>query len=250
GEQRPVVARRRHLRGGRGDVPGQRRGRQRRLRGAHQPAGLPARPGRELPLASALLSRPRPRQRLRRLRLLRRGPALRRRRRLRGVPARSGRPRDAGDGGPGGQPHLRPAPLVPGGAPGPRIPLPRLLHLGGRAARRAGVPADLSRGGAERLAPRRGGGAVLLPHVLPSPALPEPRQPPGARGSQAHHWLLAAAGRQRLPRGRRVAHAGAQGEHGLSGGPAPRAAGVPPLCRHAARSRGPDGRVRRPAAPG
>ena len=78
-------------------------------RAAHR---LPRRPRRDVPVADALLSEPRPRRRLRHHRLLRRRSAAGHPRRpRRGDPHREGS-RHAGDRRPRRQPHLRPASVV------------------------------------------------------------------------------------------------------------------------------------------
>ena len=57
-------------------------------------------------------------------------------RRLHRVRPHGPRPRHAGDRRPRRQPHVRPAPVVPGGPPQPRVAVPRLLRLARRDPRR------------------------------------------------------------------------------------------------------------------
>ncbi len=148
--RRPVVEERDRLLPRRRDL---RRLERRRLRGparSDRADRLPGRDRRHLPLADALLPVGEPRRRLRRRRLPRRRPQARDARRPGRAGADGARARHPRDRRPGGEPHLRPAPLVPGGARRPRLALPRLLRLGRRAAARrredrAGLP---RRGGA------------------------------------------------------------------------------------------------------
>ena len=86
------------------------------LRGLTERHRLPRRARRHLPLADAVLPDAGPRRRLRHHRLLRRRPAARHARRLRRAGPHRARPRHPGDRRPRRQPHLRPAPVVPGGA--------------------------------------------------------------------------------------------------------------------------------------
>ena len=120
GDQRPVVEERGRLLPRRRDVPGLRRRRLRRPHGPDRPAGLPRRPRRQLPVADAVLPEPPARRRLRHHRLLRDRRPPRHARRLRGDDPHGGRPGHPRDRRPRRQPHLRPAPLVPGG-PRPRL---------------------------------------------------------------------------------------------------------------------------------
>ena len=121
----------------------QRRRRRGGFAGADPEAGLPQRrrsrirrrPGRGLRLAHAhrgVSQLPR----VRRHRLLPGGPALRLQRGLQGVDARGPRPWDPDPRGPGRQPHLRRASLVPGCGARPRLPLPRLVSVGRRSGSR------------------------------------------------------------------------------------------------------------------
>src|SRR4029453_14913495 len=155
----------------------------------------------------------------------------------------------AGAAGLGAEPHLRPAPLVPGltGLPGRRKA--RLVRLARPPARRR--PADqlaaLHR--RQRLVLGRAHRPVLLPRVPGLPARPELAQPPGPGGHVRHPALLAGPGDRRVPhrrpdragRGRaagrqpaqprlptRPGHAGPGGAVGLERGPARDPPGGPP----------------------
>ena len=86
-------------------------------------------------MAHALLPDARPGRRLRRHRLLRRRSPAGHARRVRRGRAHRPRPGHAGDHRPGREPHLRPAPVVPGRPVRPDVALPRLVRVGRRAAR-------------------------------------------------------------------------------------------------------------------
>ena len=118
------------------------------LRRHRRAARPPRRARRRGDLAVAVLPLADGRLRLRRLRLLRRRPALRHARRLRR--ARRRLPRARHPGGPrlGAEPHLRPAPVVRGVALEPRRPEARLVRVARPSA---------GRRPAERLAVRRSG---------------------------------------------------------------------------------------------
>ena len=95
---------------------GRQRRRRRRLQGPDAPAGLSARPRRHRDLADAVSAVARQGRRLRHLRLLRRRSALRHARRLRRIHPWLPAARHPRDHRPRRQPHLRPAPVVSGGA--------------------------------------------------------------------------------------------------------------------------------------
>ncbi len=90
--------------------------RQRRPARPDREARLPARPGRRLPLADADLRVAAQGRRLRHRRFPQHPPDHRRRRGLRGPDRGGPRARHPHHRRPGPQPHVRPAPLVPGGA--------------------------------------------------------------------------------------------------------------------------------------
>ena len=215
--------------------------------------GRPARPGRadrlprrhrrHRPLAHALLPDARPRRRLRHHRLLRRRPPPRHARRLRrGRPDRPG-PRHAGDRRPGREPHLRPAPVVPGRPVRPGVALPRLVRVGRRAARRPRARPRCSPASRTASGPTTARSAQLLPApLLPPPARPQRGQPGGAGRDRPDRRVLAAARRERLPGRRRAVPARARRHRRRRAGrppPVPQgAAGVrpaPPGRRHPAR---------------
>ena len=179
------------------DLPRRRR---RRLRGhgrahrAHRPRRAP---GRHVPVADALLPHAQPRRRLRRRRLPRgRSAAGRPRRRARRHPPRP-RPRPARDRRPRGQPHLRPAPVVPRGA--------RRIARRGFATTTCGATTPSPRRGRRPTVDvGRGGRAVLQPQLRALPARPEHRQSRGPRRDREDRRLLAGPRRLRLPHGRRA----------------------------------------------
>ena len=131
---------------------------------------------------------------------------LRLRRRLRRIHARGGQPRHPRHHRPRREPHLRPASLVRGAR------APRRAHATGTCGRRSG-----RRTGDRHRLPRRAdattwtlrhaGRRVLLPPLLRLRARSQHGQPARARGTAAHHGLLAAAGRRRVPRRRRAVRA-------------------------------------------
>ena len=143
---------------------------------------------------------PEPRRRLRHHRLLRRPPAARLARRLRRADAPGRQPRHPGDHRPGRQPHLRRAPVVPGG---PRRSRRRRTATGTCGRRRE--PPDRTQGMVfpgdqdETWTLRRAGRRVVLPPLLRLPARPQHGQPAGPAGDREDHRLLAAARRRRVP---------------------------------------------------
>ncbi|CAA9315885.1 MAG: GH13_16 / GH13_36 / GH13_31 / GH13 / GH13_ 17 / GH13_40 / GH13_29 / GH13_23 / GH13_30 / GH1 3_4 / GH13_35 / GH13_20 / GH13_2 / GH13_1 / GH13 _19 / GH13_26 / GH13_21 / GH13_34, partial [uncultured Gemmatimonadaceae bacterium] len=200
---RALVQARHRLLARRGDLPGLRRRRHRRLRRADGPARLPEQPGRHLPLAAAVLPLAEPRQRLRRHRLLRGRPAPRHARRLRRLHPRGARAGHPRPGRPRGEPHLGPAPLVPGRARRPAVQVPELLRVGKRAPRELARGGGVPRRAGGRLVVRRAGRDVVHAPVLPPPARPEPRQPRGVRRDPEDRRVLAGARRLGVPRRRR-----------------------------------------------
>ena len=122
----------------RSSTPG-RRGLPRRRRdgigdqGPHPPGRLPRRPRGHLSVADAVLPISKQGRRLRHHRLLWGGLAPGQPRRLRRIRAHGQRSRHQGNRRPGHEPHLRRASLVRGGARRPRIAVPLLLRLAGRA---------------------------------------------------------------------------------------------------------------------
>ena len=139
-------------------------------------------------------------RRLRHLQLPRGQPAVRHARRL---------PQDARGGAPAGaarhhraghQPHLGPAPVVPGrAARAGGLGRARVLRLERRRHQVRGHAHHLHRHRDVQLDLGPGGQGLLLASLLQPPARPELRQPQGARGGVRHHALLARHGRRRLP---------------------------------------------------
>ena len=235
-----------------------RRGRRRRGRhGRHRAAAaLPPRPRRRLGVDHAVLHLAAERPRLRRRRLPRRGPAVRLARRLRLHAGEGARPRPARDRGPGPQPHLQRAPVVPRGA-GRRAGLPRPgpLRLPRRRRARRQPPAeqlavDLRRPRVDpRPGPRRRARPVVPAHVRPDPAGPELVERRGRRRDGVRAPLLARPRRGRLPDRRRARplqppRPARQEARPVDAdvGPARGARGVPPLAQDPRVRRGADGR--------
>ena len=104
----------------------------------------------------------------------------------------------------GGEPHQRPAPLVPGGAQQPRQPQAQLVRVERHRPAVPGRAHHLHRHRALQLDLGPGGQAVLLAPLLQPPARPQLRQPRGPGGDAERHALLAAHGRGRLPLRRRA----------------------------------------------
>ena len=202
--------------GGRGGLPGvpaqlRRRGRQRRGRpaGTAVPPGVPGRPRRGRRLADPLLPVPAGRRRIRRQRLLRRGPAARDHGGLR--PSGQGRRRvpDPGHRRPGAEPLLQRASAVPRRAGGgPRQPGAGPVHLPRRARPRRRTAAEqldveVRR---PRLDPgdrgRRPAGTVVPAPVRHRPAGLELAEPGRARPVRAGDQVLARPRRSRPAGGR------------------------------------------------
>ncbi|CAA9366703.1 MAG: GH13_16 / GH13_36 / GH13 / GH13_31 / GH13_ 17 / GH13_23 / GH13_40 / GH13_29 / GH13_4 / GH13 _35 / GH13_30 / GH13_20 / GH13_34 / GH13_2 / GH1 3_1 / GH13_21 / GH13_19 / GH13_26, partial [uncultured Gemmatimonadetes bacterium] len=207
-DRRPLVPEHRRLQPGPGDLPGLRRRRRGRLRGAGAAAGLPGRAGGGHPLARPLPALAQPRQRVRHRGFLRGRSAPRLGRRLRGVRAPGAEAGDQGGHRPGGQPHLGQAPLVPGSAARPGVPLPRLVRVVEKEALGLGRGNGVSGSAEVHLDAGSGGGGVLLPPLLPAPARPQRAEPGGARRDPPHHGLLAGAGGGWVPGGRGALHPG------------------------------------------
>ena len=134
--QQRLVARRRDLPDLPALLPGQQRRRHRRPAGHHAAAGPHRGAGCRRHLALAVLQEPDERLRLRRQRLLRRGPDVRHAGRLQGAGRACPRPRPQGHDRPGALALQRPAPLVCREPRQPRQPQGRLVRLGRRAGRR------------------------------------------------------------------------------------------------------------------
>ena len=191
-DQRPVVEERGRLLPRRRDLPP-------RLRRPDRPHRPRRRPRRHLHLADAVLPDAQPGRRLRHQRLPRRRPAARRpRRRARGDPPRD-RPRAARARRPGLQPHLDPAPVVPGRPRRPRLAVPRLLRVERRPLTGEGDDA-------RQLDVRRRGRPLLHASLPALPARPRHHQPRGPPPDRQDRRLLAADGRLGLPHGRRPVH--------------------------------------------
>ncbi len=192
---------------GRRPLPGARQGvlrfeqrRHGRLQGPHLEARLHPGPRRLRAVAAAVLSVAAQGRRLRRLRLPQRASAVRRGGGLQAVRARGAAPRPQGDHGARGQPHLRPAPLVPGGAArAGGLAEARLLRLERHRPEVQGHAHHLHRHRDLELGVGPGGEAVLLAPLLQPPAGSQLRQPARAEGRVPHHALLARHGRGRVP---------------------------------------------------
>ena len=208
------------------------------LRGLTERTRLPRRHRRLVRVADALLRLAASRRRLRHLRLLRRRSAPGHPRRPRGARSHGARPRHPRDRRPRGQPHLRSAPVVPGGARRPRLAVSRLLRLVGREARGEARRRGLPRQGGLQLGVGRAGRPVLPPPLLLAPARPQRGQPGGARRDRAGHGLLDRAGPVGFPHRRRAVPARADGHaRGRARRPA-RAAARPARVHRAAKRRG------------
>ena len=214
-------------------VPGHGRRRRGRPRGRGASAAPPPRPGRGRPVDQPRLPLAHGRLRLRRGRLLRHRPPLRRAGRLRPAARRGPRVRDEGAAGPRAQPHLRPAPLVPGKPLVAGEPEARLVHLARPRPRRR--PAQQLDQRLRRLLvgvgrPHR---PVLPPRLPARAARPELARAGGARGHARRAALLVRPRGGRLPHRRPVARD--------QGRPVPRQPAQ-------ARPRAPHGRAVRPGA--
>ena len=106
---------------------------------------LPRRARHQLPVADAVLPVAQPRRRLRHRRLLRASTRPRHARRLHRADPHVPRPRHPRDRRLRHEPHVRPAPVVPGRALEPRLAVPRLLRLARREARRRSRATSSSR---------------------------------------------------------------------------------------------------------
>jgi hypothetical protein len=190
----------------------------------------------------------RPRRRLRHHRLLRRRPALRDARRLRRVHARRPPARHPPHHRSGGEPHLRRAPVVQGGALFEALEVSRVVRLVGEAPSRLEQGDGLPRRPEVDLDARRAVRRVVLPSLLRLPARSRHLQPGGAGRDPAHHGLLAAARRLRLSHGRRAVRHRKEGR-GRRAARAVRHAARPALLPELAeRRRHPPGRGERAAA--
>ena len=117
---------------------------------------------------------------------------------------RGAQARHPGHHRPGHEPHLRPAPLVPGVAPRPGRAVRRLLRVERHQRQVPGRPGHLRRHRGVELDVRPGAPAVLLAPVLLPPAGPELRQPGGPAGDARRPAVLAGPGHRRVPAGRRA----------------------------------------------
>ena len=187
------------------------RRRRRRLPRADRQARLPPVARDRLHLAAADVHLPAAGRRLRHRRLLPDPPRLRDGGRLQ-VVRRGGAPaRDARDRGPGHEPHLERAPVVPGVALEPGLPEARLVRLVGHRPALPRRADHLHRHRAVELDVGPGGRAVLLAPLLLAPARPELRQPRGAGGDAERAPLLARPRDRRLPARRRPVPVRARG---------------------------------------
>ena len=149
------------------------------------------------PLAAA-------RRRLRRQRLHRRAARVRHRRRLQALPRRGARARHPRDRRLRHEPHVRPAPVVPGQPQRPGRAVRRLLRV---ERRRHALPRrahHLRRHRAVQLDVRPGAQAVLLAPLLQPPARPELRLPRRAAGDPRRAAVLARPRHRRVPPRRRA----------------------------------------------
>ena len=171
------------------------------LPGATRPPRPPARPGRRRGLAVPALPVAVPRLRLRHLRLHGGRARVRHARRLPALPGRGARAGDPRPDRPRPQPHLGPAPVVPGLALVARPPDARLVRVARRRRRRAAQRLGLG-DGRQRLGARPGDRAALVPPVPARAARPQLAEPGGQGGDVRRRPLLARSGRRRLPAGR------------------------------------------------
>ena len=235
GDQGPLVQERGHLLPVRRHLHGRQRRRHRRLRGADAPPRLPARARHHRDLADAVPELARAGRRLRHLRLLRGEPGARDPGRLRRVHARGQAAGHPGDHRPGRQPHLGPAPVVPGGPARSSVPVPRLVRLvreeAGQRQYRHGVP----RRAEVDLDLRQGSARVVLPPLLRFPARPQHVEPARPGRDPQDHGLLDPARRLRVPDGRGAVRDLHQGPEGAQAGGAVRdaalAARLSPVAR-------------------
>ena len=121
---------------------------------------------------------------------------------LRRVHARRQAARHPGDHRPGRQPHLRPAPVVSGRAPGPQLPLPRLVRLVSHATAQCEPGHGVSRRAEVDLDVRSGSAKLVLPPLLRFPARSEHLQSARPGRDSQDHGVLDPARRLRLPDGR------------------------------------------------
>ena len=195
-----MVPGRGHLRAAHQGLCGCQRRRHRRLPRPDAAPGPCAVARRQHDLAAAVLSLAAARRRLRRGRLRGRAPVLRhagRLPRLRrgGPPARPARHHRADR-----QPHLGPAPVVPGGPTGAEgFARAQLLRLERRPQALQRHAHHLHRHREIELDLRRGGRPVLLAPLLQPPARSQLRQPGGAVRGAEDDGVLARDGRGRLP---------------------------------------------------
>ena len=168
---------------------------QRRHRRFYRPdlqARLHRRSRREHDLAAAVLSLATPRRRLRHRRLSRRASRLRHAGRRQALHRRGACARHAGDHRAGGQPHLRPASVVPARAAGEgRLGVSRLLCLVERRPQIRRHARHLRRHAAVQLDLGRGGWRLLLASILFASAGSEFRQSARAEGGAGGPALLA-----------------------------------------------------------
>ena len=201
---RPVLVQgRRHLPAARQGVLRLQRRRQRRLPRPDRKARLHQGPGRQRRLAAALLSVAAQGRRVRRRRLPQRAPAVRDAQRLPALRARGAPPGPQGHHRARRQPHVGPAPLVPGRAPGARgFGQARLLRLERRPDQVRRHPHHLHRHRVVELGLGSGREGALLASLLQPSAGSQLRQSPGPEGDPPHHALLARHGGRRVPAGR------------------------------------------------
>ena len=165
----------------------------RRPAGSDQSARLPRAARRDLSVAQSDPSESAPRRRLRRRGLLRRRSGVGQSRGLRRVVPAGTRAWAADPARPGGEPHLRPASLVPGRPCRPVVALPRLVRLVRRGAVRPAAGDRVPRRAGFDLELRRAGRCLVLPPVLRLPARPELVEPGRPRRDRQADGILAAA---------------------------------------------------------
>ena len=152
-----------------------------------------------LHLAPAVLRLAAPRRRVRHQRLLLGAARLRLHRRRRRADRGGPQAGHAGDRRHGDEPHLGPAPLVPGEPAGPHQPQGRLVRVGRRRPALERGAGHLRGHRAVQLELRRAARPVLLAPLLPPPARPQLRQPRGRRRDARRGPVLAEPRPRRVP---------------------------------------------------
>ena len=203
-ERSALVQGRDHLSAARQGVLRFQRRRHGRLPGPDREARLHQGPRRQHDLAAAVLSLAAARRRLRHRRLPQRQSAVRHARRLPALRARGASPRSAGDHRADHQPHLGPAPLVPGRAARADRARTSATTTSGATRRQVhGHAHHLHRHREIELGLGRGRAGVLLAPLLQPPAGSQLRQSAGAEGdlsgscASGSTWAWTASGSMR-----------------------------------------------------